>query len=51
MFMLQRVTEELNILIPLSNDEEQVQKMLNSVKKKNRNIFEILSRGIVNFYS
>lgn len=49
--MLQRVTEELNKLIPLENDDEKVQQMLNSVKKRNRNIFEVLARGIANFYS
>jgi hypothetical protein len=49
--MLQRVTEELNNLIPLTNDDEKVQQMLSSVKKKNRNIFEVLARGIANFYS
>jgi hypothetical protein len=49
--MLRDVTKELNNLIPLSNDDESVQKMLKSIKKKNRNIFEIFSRGITNFYS
>lgn len=49
--MLKAVTQELNNLIPLSNDEETLQKMLKSIKKKNRNIFEIFSRGITNFYS
>lgn len=49
--MLQRVTEELNQLIPLTNDNEKVQQMLQSIKKKNRNIFEVLARGIANFYS
>ncbi len=49
--MLQKVTEELNTLIPLSSDNERVQEMLRSVKKKNRNIFEVLARGIANFYS
>ena len=49
--MLQRVTEELNKLIPLENDDEKVQQLLNSVKKRNRNIFEVLARGIANFYS
>jgi hypothetical protein len=49
--MLQRVTEELNVLIPLQNEEEKVHQMLNSIKKRNRNIFEILARGIANFYS
>ena len=49
--MLQRVTEELNLLIPLSNDDLKVQQMLQSIKKKNRNIFEVLARGIANFYS
>lgn len=49
--MLQRVTEELNLLIPLSNDDFKVQQMLQSIKKKNRNIFEVLARGIANFYS
>lgn len=51
LFMLQRVTEELNKLIPLSNEDEKVQQLLNSVKKRNRNIFEVLARGIANFYS
>lgn len=51
LFMLQRVTEELNKLIPLENDDEKVQQLLNSVKKRNRNIFEVLARGIANFYS
>ena len=49
--MLKAVTQELNNLIPLSNDDETLQKMLKSIKKKNRNIFEIFSRGITNFYS
>lgn len=49
--MLQRVTEELNKLIPLSNEDDQVQQLLHSVRKKNRNIFEVLARGIANFYS
>lgn len=49
--MLQRVTEELNLLIPLSNDDLKVQQLLQSIKKKNRNIFEVLARGIANFYS
>ena len=49
--MLQRVTEELNQLIPLSNEDEKVQQLLQSVKKRNRNIFEVLARGIANFYS
>lgn len=49
--MLQRVTEELNLLIPISNEDEKVQQMLASVKKKNRNVFEVLARGIANFYS
>ena len=39
LFMLQRVTEELNKLIPLSNEDEKVQQILHSVKKKNRNVF------------
>lgn len=51
LFMLQRVTEELNKLIPLSNEDEKVQQILHSVKKKNRNVFEVLARGIANFYS
>jgi hypothetical protein len=37
--------------LPLENDDEKVRMMLNSIKKKNRNIFEILARGIANFYS
>ena len=49
--MLQRVTEELNKLIPLSNDDEQVRMFLQSVKKKHQNVFEVLARGIANFYS
>jgi hypothetical protein len=51
LFMLQKVTEELNTLIPLSKDDGDLKQMLNSVKKKNRNIFEVLARGIANFYS
>lgn len=51
LLMLQRVTEELNKLIPLSNEEDKVQQMLQGVKKRNRNIFEVLARGIANFYS
>jgi hypothetical protein len=49
--MLQKVTEELNTLIPLTNNDEGVQEMLRSVKKRNRSIFEVLARGIANFYS
>jgi len=49
--MLKAVTQELNNLIPLSNDDESLQKLLKSIKKRNRNIFEIFSRGITNFYS
>lgn len=49
--MLKRVTEELNKLIPLSNEDDKVEQILNSVKKRNRNIFEVLARGIANFYS
>jgi hypothetical protein len=49
--MLQRVTEELNKLIPLTFQNEKVEQILNSVKKKNRNVFEVLARGIANFYS
>ena len=37
--MLREVTSELNNLIPLSNDDESVQKMLKGIKKRNRNIF------------
>jgi hypothetical protein len=51
LFMLQRVTEELNTLIPITNEEEKIHQMLNAVKKKNRNVFEVLARGIANFYS
>ncbi len=51
LFMLQRVTEELNKLISVENEEEKIQAILTSVKKKNRNIFEVLARGIANFYS
>ena len=51
LFMLQRVTEELNKLIPLTYQSEKVEQILNSVKKKNRNVFEVLARGIANFYS
>lgn len=50
MFMLARVTEELNKLIPLTNEEDKIQSTLQSIKKKFRNIFEMLSRGIANFY-
>jgi hypothetical protein len=50
LWMLKNVTGELNKLIPLSNDDSEVQKMLNNVKKRSRNIFEILARGISNFY-
>ena len=28
-----------------------MQQLLNSVKRKNRNVFEVLARGIANFYS
>ena len=31
--------------------DEKVKAMLHSVKKKSRNIFEVLARGIANFYS
>jgi hypothetical protein len=49
--MLNSVTQELNNLIPLSNDDESLNKLLKSIKKKNKNMFEIFSRGITNFYS
>lgn len=49
--MLQRVTEELNLLIPITNEDEKVYQMLNFAKKKNQNVFEVLARGIANFYS
>ena len=39
LFMLQRVTEELNKLIPLSNDDREVEQLLKSVRKRNRYIF------------
>ena len=49
--MLRAVTNQLNQLIPLSNDDETIQKLLKSIKKRNKNIFEVFSRGITNFYS
>ena len=39
LFMLQRVTEELNKLIPLEDQDERVQDMLKTVRKRNRNVF------------
>lgn len=49
--MLRSVTNELHKLIPLTNDNNQIHVMLASIRKRNRNIFEILARGIANFYS
>ena len=50
-FMLQRVTEELGKLIPINEDDEKIQQQLQSVRRKHHSIFEVLARGIANFYS
>lgn len=37
--MLKNVTGELNKLIPISNNDDDIQKMLSNIKKRSRSMF------------